>query len=345
MPGLFIEIAIVQDGQALLVRNADGAEGWSLPAAMVSAQESPAQTALRLAGATCQTQVEMERLVGFYSQAARIGASRHTIVFTARNHGAQLSPRAAYFSAGALPADLAPGCRRRVSDALGGAGCGLAWLLDRAWPFSDGLTREGLYQACASSGLSPAQFYQSRLGRASGNGDILEVGGAASNVQAAWRAFPGQRPPEGERPDLGVNVAVIREDKILLTLRKDFEVWCLPGGGVEEGESLAQGAQRETQEETGLEVKLDRCIGIYCEPRWFKHGLHVVVFAAHDYRGELRAQPAEVLEQAFFGRGEIPANCLYGHRQRALDALDGRGNALAWRQAETDVLEAGIPYG
>lgn len=33
--------------------------------------------------------------------------------------------------------------------------------------------------------------------------------------------------------NVAVNVAVIYEGKILLTKREDFEVWCLPSGGVE----------------------------------------------------------------------------------------------------------------
>ena len=53
---------------------------------------------------------------------------------------------------------------------------------------------------------------------------------------------------------LAVNVAVIHEGKILLTQREDFETWILPSGGVEDGESLAQAAIRETREETGAEL-------------------------------------------------------------------------------------------
>jgi 8-oxo-dGTP pyrophosphatase MutT (NUDIX family) len=53
--------------------------------------------------------------------------------------------------------------------------------------------------------------------------------------------------------NLGVNVAVIQDGKILLTQREDFETWILPSGGVEEGESLAQAAIRETKEEAGLD--------------------------------------------------------------------------------------------
>jgi ADP-ribose pyrophosphatase YjhB (NUDIX family) len=38
-------------------------------------------------------------------------------------------------------------------------------------------------------------------------------------------------------PTFGVNVAIIQDGQVLLTQRRDFPVWCLPGGGVEDGES------------------------------------------------------------------------------------------------------------
>ena len=42
--------------------------------------------------------------------------------------------------------------------------------------------------------------------------------------------------------------AVIRDGdgRVLLTQREDYEVWCLPGGHVEDGESLATAAKRDT---------------------------------------------------------------------------------------------------
>ena len=36
-------------------------------------------------------------------------------------------------------------------------------------------------------------------------------------------------------PGIAVNVAVLHEEKILLTKRDDFHVWCLPSDGVEDG--------------------------------------------------------------------------------------------------------------
>ena len=50
-------------------------------------------------------------------------------------------------------------------------------------------------------------------------------------------------------PFIGVNVAIMSESKVLLTRREDFEVWCLPGGAVDDGESLARAAVREAEED------------------------------------------------------------------------------------------------
>ncbi|MCP5099531.1 MAG: NUDIX domain-containing protein, partial [Chloroflexi bacterium] len=55
---------------------------------------------------------------------------------------------------------------------------------------------------------------------------------------------------------LGAGVVIIDEDKVLLIQREDFEVWALPGGRVDEGESIAETAVREALEETGLQVEI-----------------------------------------------------------------------------------------
>ena len=130
---------------------------------------------------------------------------------------------------------------------------------------------------------------------------------------------------------LGVNVAAIQENKILLTLRSDFEVWCLPGGGVDANESLAQAALRELREETGLEARLLQLVGMYSRRGWLGGGLHVAVFAGEVTGGVLRPQPEEVLELRYFGREELPEAMLLGHRQRCLDAFDGVCGAV-WSQ-------------
>ncbi len=134
-------------------------------------------------------------------------------------------------------------------------------------------------------------------------------------------------------PTLGVEIAIIHSGQILLTQREDFEVWCLPGGNVDSGESVAQAAVREAREETGLDVQLERLVGIYSIPRWRAGGSHVVVFAARPAGGSLKPQPSEVVAARYFDPDALPEPLFGWHRQRIRDALSGVGGSVAWTQA------------
>ncbi|HET9222969.1 MAG TPA: NUDIX domain-containing protein [Roseiflexaceae bacterium] len=125
-------------------------------------------------------------------------------------------------------------------------------------------------------------------------------------------------------PMLGVTIAIIDGSQVLLTRREDFEVWCLPGGAVDDGESLAAAAIREAREETGLEIELTRLVGIYSRPKGW-HSTHLVLFAARVIGGALRPDPHEVIEAGYFGLNTLPAPLLPGHRRQILDALSGKG--------------------
>jgi len=132
-------------------------------------------------------------------------------------------------------------------------------------------------------------------------------------------------------PGLAVIVAVIDNGKVLLTKREDFEVWCLPGGGVEEGESLAEGAVREVKEETGLEVELTRLVGVYSRMGGGMHDIYAVLYAGKPIGGELRLQEHETIEAAYFAVDQLPAEMLFGHKKRIEDAIRGEG-AVSVRQ-------------
>jgi ADP-ribose pyrophosphatase YjhB (NUDIX family) len=123
-------------------------------------------------------------------------------------------------------------------------------------------------------------------------------------------------------PNLAVNVAVIHEGKILLTQREDFETWILPSGGVEEGESLAQAAIRETKEETGLDVELTRLVGIYSRLGNWSPG-YMILFAAKPVGGEIKCQEGETIAVEWFAFDEIPASLSLGHTRRIKDAIEG----------------------
>src|SRR5262245_51426716 len=126
----------------------------------------------------------------------------------------------------------------------------------------------------------------------------------------------------GTMPVLGVTVAIIDGSQVLLTKREDFEVWCLPGGAVDEGESIAAAAIREAREETGLEIELTRLVGIYSRPKGWRSA-HLILFAAHAAGGALQPDPHEVVKVGYFGQDALPAPLLAGHRQQILDALGG----------------------
>jgi ADP-ribose pyrophosphatase YjhB (NUDIX family) len=120
---------------------------------------------------------------------------------------------------------------------------------------------------------------------------------------------------------LGAVVAILEGDTVLLTLREDFEVWCLPGGEIETGESVADAARREAREETGLEVELTRLVGIYTQLGWGAD--HDLLFAARIVGGTLKPDPNEVVEARFFRLDALPEHLLAGVSDMLADVAGG----------------------
>jgi ADP-ribose pyrophosphatase YjhB (NUDIX family) len=75
---------------------------------------------------------------------------------------------------------------------------------------------------------------------------------------------------------------LLLENNTLLLLRQDTDsgrTWSLPGGKVEERETLAAALQREMREETGLEVAVSKLVYV-CDyfPEEHKHIVHMSFF-------------------------------------------------------------------
>ena len=75
-------------------------------------------------------------------------------------------------------------------------------------------------------------------------------------------------------------VVTDEHDQIVLIRRRDNDLWALPGGGMELGESIVDTAVREVKEETGLDVEVTGLIGVYSNPH------HVMAYTD----GEVRQQ-------------------------------------------------------
>ena len=54
--------------------------------------------------------------------------------------------------------------------------------------------------------------------------------------------------------------------EVALIAVKDGKVWGLPKGLRENGEGIARTAHREVKEETGVDVRIDRLLGVFCQP-------------------------------------------------------------------------------
>ncbi|MBC9245440.1 NUDIX hydrolase [Paracoccus sp. 11-3] len=61
------------------------------------------------------------------------------------------------------------------------------------------------------------------------------------------------------RPRLAVRAAILRDDRLLMVNAypgQMSDLWTLPGGGVEGGQSLPENLIREVAEETGLQINV-----------------------------------------------------------------------------------------
>jgi ADP-ribose pyrophosphatase YjhB (NUDIX family) len=142
--------------------------------------------------------------------------------------------------------------------------------------------------------------------------------------------------PEANSLVPAASVVVTNDDGlILLQRRTDNNLWALPGGTMDIGETISECARREVREETGLDVELQGIVGIYSDPG------HVfayddgevrqefsICFSAHPVAGTLTVSD-ESHDVRYFTPAEIAdLPMVESIRLRITDYLADRGPAL-----------------
>lgn len=90
-------------------------------------------------------------------------------------------------------------------------------------------------------------------------------------------------------------IVINKEDKILL-IKGPKRGWEMPGGQVEEGESLKNAAIRETKEETGIDIEVIKFCGVFQN---VKSSICNTLFLAKPIGGVLTTS-SESLEVGFY---------------------------------------------
>ena len=133
--------------------------------------------------------------------------------------------------------------------------------------------------------------------------------------------------------------AVILNDagEVLLQRARDDGRWYTVGGAMDPGEEAADAVVREVLEETGLQVRPERLIGVYSDPiAQYANGDRVfyvsICFLCRIVGGQLSVNDDESLELRYFPPDRLP-EMLPTHRHRIEQALRNEDLAyFAWKE-------------
>ncbi len=125
------------------------------------------------------------------------------------------------------------------------------------------------------------------------------------------------------------SAAVFDGDRILAGYHTIARSWVIPGGAMDPGESPASAAVRETKEETGLDIRVDRLIGVWggspehqvVYPNGDIVDYVMVTFGGRIIAGTLEPDQEEFEELGWFSVDELRAMPVAPWMPDVLDAL------------------------
>jgi len=130
-------------------------------------------------------------------------------------------------------------------------------------------------------------------------------------------------------------IIVDKENRMLLVHRNDYDLWNLPGGGLDSGESPWDGVIREVKEETGLDVKVSKLLGVYSKA---KKDEVVFNFECKVVGGELTLNE-EARDLKYFELQEIPENTSPKQVDRIKDYYEDKNQLVMKIQEGKSTIE------
>lgn len=119
--------------------------------------------------------------------------------------------------------------------------------------------------------------------------------------------------------------AIIIEDGRILLIKRGTEpgkgMWAVPGGRIEEDETIEQCAIRECKEEAGIDIRIVKLVGIYSDPA--RDPIRKIIAAAFLCRvagGILKPQQGEIDDVRWFKLEKLP-RLAFDHGKMVEDAL------------------------
>jgi ADP-ribose pyrophosphatase YjhB (NUDIX family) len=131
---------------------------------------------------------------------------------------------------------------------------------------------------------------------------------------------------------IGVRGLVIDQNgRVFLVKHSYIAGWHLPGGGVEQGETLVAGLARELREEGNIELTGSPVLHAVYFNRRMSPRDHVAVYVVRSFQQSAPPQPNhEIVQHGFFPIAELPADTSPATRARIAEVVSGLTVSETW---------------